>query len=82
MSLGNGLKHCERNVSGLKKNHYVQLAYDVCFEIDCISSGVFQMVKCRKKKSHDASHDALFIVCRCENSSADCQPGLKTKINE
>ena len=40
------------------------------------------MVKyCKKKcQSHDASHDALFIVCRCKNSSDDCQPGLKTKI--
>ena len=59
------------------------MAYCVCFEIDCISSGLFQMVKyCKKKKSHDASHDALFIVCRCKNSSDDCQPGLKTKTYE
>ena len=28
-----------------KKSHYVQLAYGVCFEIDCISSGFFQMEK-------------------------------------
>ena len=43
---------CERYVrfSFWKKNHYVQLAYGVCFEIGCISSGVFQMVKCFKKK--------------------------------
>ena len=31
-------------------NHYVQLAYGVCFEIYCISSGIFYMVKCFKKK--------------------------------
>ena len=36
----------------------------------------------KKKKLHDPSHDALFIVCRCQNSNDDCQPGLITKIYE
>ena len=48
--------------------------------IEC-RAGFFQMVEYCKKRSHDASHDALFIVCRCQNSSDDCQPGLKTKNN-
>ena len=59
----------------------LQLAFGVCFEIDCRSSGFFQIVKYCKKKSPNASHDALFIACSCKNSSDDCQPGLNTKID-
>ena len=78
----NGKKICPDLSMQGHRNHYIQLAYGVCFQINCIGSGIFKMVKCCKKMSHDALHDDLFIVCRCQNSSADCQPGLKTKMYE